>query len=110
MFVISIRYKFNFHFSYNGLVLKEEEEYYVYLLLSDNDITKIKQLFLIVDKKHINYQVSKISDEYILTDSGPKKGVYIKYNLSDEDKIVNNVIKLNFIYESTIFNKLKEMF
>ena len=110
MIVISVFYKFNFHFSYNGIVFGEEGEYYVYVLLSDNDIVKIKKVFLVVDKCHVSYKIFKISDEYILTDIGPKRGVYLKFDLNDDDKIVNNVISLNFVYESTLFNKLKEMF
>lgn len=109
MLIISLFYKFTFHFSYNGIVIYEEGEYYVSIILSDNEISKIKKVFLVVDKNHINYEVSKISSEYVLTESGPKREVQLKFNLNEEDKINNNVIILNFIYEKTIFNKLKEM-
>ena len=36
--------------------------------------------------------------------------VYLKFDFDDDKKIVNNILKLNFVYKSTIFDRLKEMF
>ena len=102
-------YKFEFHSSYNGIVLREENEYYVSIILSDNELKKIKKNLLIVDKEKINYEIEKISEEYVLTETGPKRLVYIKINLKDEEKIINNVVELNFTYKDTLYKKLKEM-
>ena len=52
----------------------------------------------------------KISDEYIISDNGPVRKVYLKFNLNDSDKIINNVLKLNFINRTTIFSYVKERF
>lgn len=105
---ISVFYKFNFSASYNGIV--SEEEYYVVVYLSDNGLQSIKKNVLIVDKVMVDYDIVKVSDDYILSDKGPVRSIYLKFNLNDNDKIVNNVLKLNFIYKSTIFNYVKERF
>jgi len=105
---ISVFLKFNFSVSYSGIV--SEEEYYVLVYISDNGLQNIKKNVLVVDKVSLDYDIVRISDEYVLSDNGPVRAVYFKFNLNDNDKIVNNVVKLNFVYKSTIFNYLKERF
>ena len=105
---ISVFLKFNFSVSYSGIV--SEEEYYVLVYISDNGLQNIKENVLVVDKVSLDYDIVRISDEYVLSDNGPVRAVYFKFNLSDNDKIVNNVVKLNFVYKNTIFNYLKERF
>ena len=107
--IISIFYKFNFIVSYNGFVVCEED-YYVVVYIDDNGIQNIKKNVLVVDKAELDYSIVKISDEYILSDNGPVRGVFLKFHLNDSDKIINNVLKLNFVYKSSIFNFVKEKF
>lgn len=107
--LLSIFYEFEFISSYTGIV-GLEDDYYVYVLLDDNEIIDIKNKQLVVNKDLVSYEIIKIDSEYILTDFGPKKGLYFKFNLNDDEKIVNNVLQLNFVYKKTILEKLKEDF
>ena len=104
---ISFFVKFDFVSSYSGFVLKEDD-YYVVLYISDNELSSIKKDVLVVDNVICNYDIYKISDEYVISDYGPVRMVYLKFNLDDSDKIINNVLKLNFINRTTIFNYVKE--
>ena len=109
MIFVSIFYKFHFYFSYIGFVCLEDD-YYVSLLLDNNEIDEIKKTFLVYDKNRVSYDIIKIDSDYVLTDTGSKRLVHIKFQLNDNDKIVNNVVSLKFGYESTLFGRLKEMF
>ncbi len=106
--LISFFIKFKFITSYSGIVVKEDE-FYVNLVLDDNGIQWLQKTYLLVDKERKDYSIVKISDEFYLTDKGPMRYVYLKFDIDDDKKIVNNVLKINFVYKSTIFNKLKEM-
>lgn len=99
--------KFNCISSYNGFVAKGDD-YYVVLYISDNGLQKLKKNVLVVDGKEYNYDIYMISDEYVLSESGPVRKVHLKFDLDNSDKIVNNVIKLNFVYKKTIFEYVKE--
>jgi len=106
---IVVFYKLNFCISYSGFVVKEDD-YYVSLYIDDNGLQNIKKNVLVVNKVNLDFDIVRISDDYVLTENGPMRCVYLKFNLDDGDKIINNVLKLNFIHKSTIFNKMKEMF
>lgn len=106
---ISFFVRFDFISSYNGFVIKEDD-YYVVLYLDDNGISRIKKNVLVVDNVMCEFDIFKISDEYIISDNGPVRKVYLKFNLNDSDKIINNVLKLNFINRTTIFSYVKERF
>lgn len=108
--IISVTQKFKFYFSYNGIIINEGGKFYVSCLLDDNELTKIKNTFLIYDKRKTNYEIIKIENEYVLTELGPKKLVYMNIDLNEEDKINNNVVKLYFGHKKTILEKIKEMF
>lgn len=102
--------KFNFCYRFNGLVLKDGDDFYVSTLVSDSDIKKIPDYSFLVDKKKVNYQIINISDEYVLTDGGLKRELSLKFDIIDDKKIVNNVLELIFIDNKTFFEKLKERF
>lgn len=103
-----IFFKINFCTSYNGFVVKGDR-YYVNMFISDNGIGQLQKTVLVVDGQVVDYSINKISDEYIPTDNGLVRSVLLDFNLSDSKKIVNNVVKLNFLEKTTIFNKVKEM-
>lgn len=107
--LFSIFYKINFSTSYNGFVVKGDR-YYVNMVLSDNDIQCLQKTKLVVDGQIINYSINSISDEYVLTENGSLRSVLLDFEIPIDKRIVNNVIKLNFIEKTTIFNKVKEMF
>lgn len=106
---ISIFCKFDFITSYNGIVVLEDD-FYLYLLLDNNEIVDIKKQNLVVDKKIVDFNIVKIDSDYVLTDSGPKKGVYLNFELNESDKIINNVISVKFVSKKTILDKMKEKF
>ena len=107
--LFSVFCKINFSTSYSGFVVKEDK-YYVNMFVNDNDICRIQKATLVVDGQVIGYSINRISDEYIPTDSGLVRSVLLDFEIDDSKKIVNNVIKLNFLEKNTIFNKVKEMF
>lgn len=108
LLVVSIFVKFNFITSYNGIVVKEDD-FYVGLVVSADDLVKIQKSSLIVDKDKKDFSIVSIGEEFVLTGQGSKKYVVLKFEFDDNEKIVNNVIKLNFINRCSIFSKLKEM-
>ena len=108
LILICIFVKFDFCFSHSGIVVKQDD-FYVSLYISDNDLQWIQNAFLVVDKVKVDYSIVKISDEYILSSSGPVRYIYLKFDFDDRYKIVNNVLKLDFISQKTIFSRLKEM-
>ena len=110
LIMLSLFYKFDFSDSYNGIVRMEEGNFYVYILVDDNDISKIRNQYLVVDKEKKEYQIIKIEQEYVFTDYGPMRGLYLEFNINDDDKILNNVLTLKFVSKKTIFDKLKENF
>ena len=107
--LFSIFYKIDFSTSYNGIVVKGDE-YYVNMFIDDNGICRIQKALLVVDGQVIQYSINQISDEYVPTDNGLVRSVLLDFDFDDDKKIVNNVIKLNFLEKTTIFNKVKEMF
>lgn len=106
--LFSIFIKISFSKSYSGFVVKEDD-FYVRVFLSDSEIQFLQNNELVVNGNIVSYDVISISDEYILSDELVRE-VIISFDLSDKDKIVNNVIELNFLEKNTIFNKVKEMF
>lgn len=106
---ISIFYKFNFSTSYDGYIVYEEG-YYVVVCLNDNELQSIKKNILVFDKKKQDFDIVKISDEYILSNNGPVRSVYLSFNFDDKYKIINNILKINFVNKNTIFNVVKGMF
>ena len=107
--LFSVFYEFNFSTSYSGIVVKEDR-YYVNMFISDNGIWQLQKNVLVVDGQVVDYSIKKSSDEYVPTDNGLVRSVLLDLDLDDSKKIVNNVVKLNFLEKTTIFNKIKEMF
>lgn len=106
--LFSIFCKVNFNTSYNGIVVKGDK-YYVDVYITDNGIQWLQKTVLVVDGQVTNYSINKISDEYVFTDNSLVRSVLLDFDLDDSKKIINNVIKLNFLEKTTIFNKVKEM-
>ena len=97
--------KFSFSYRYNGYVLKDGVDYYVYILVSDNELKILQNNTLLVDGNNIEYEIIGISNDYIYD---LKREVYLKFDISDDKKIVNNVLDLVFIFKKTIFEMVKE--
>lgn len=102
--------KFNFCYRYSGFVLEEGEEFYVYIMASDSWISKLQNIPLVIDKNSVSYDIIRIGREYILTESGIRREVLLKFDIDDNKKIVNNVLELCFLRKMTFFDKMKEMF
>lgn len=108
IFFISLFVKFNFSTSYTGVVVKDGD-FYVSVVVSADDLQRLQKNSLVVNKEKKDYSVVSISEDYVITDNGPMKYVVLKFDIDIDERIVNNVIKLNFIHRCTIFSKLKEM-
>ena len=77
------------------------------MFLDDNGIQFLQKNELVVDGDVVDYNIVRISDEH---GSNMTRTVILDFDLSHNDKIVNNVIELHFLEKSTIFNKVKELF
>lgn len=108
LLIVVLFIKFEFNHSYIGVVRMEDDSY-VYLLVNDTDIPKISTKKIFLDKKYYEYKIIKIDGDYTLTENGPKRGLYIKFDLDDSYKINNNVIPIKFIFKKTIFERFKEL-
>ena len=106
--VVCFCVKFSFNKGYSGVVFKDGD-FYVSLDLSDNDLQRIQASLLVVNKVETEFSIVRISDDYMLSSSGPVRRIYLKFDFDDKYKIQNNVIKLNFISKKTIFSRLREM-
>lgn len=99
--------KFDFRYRYSGLVLKDGE-YYVSILV-DNSWFNLQNCTLLVDKEKKDYSIISISSDYTITDNGLRKLVVLKFDISDDKRIVNNVLNLYFVRRMTFLDKIKEM-
>lgn len=107
--ILCLVLKIDFSVSYSSIVVKEDD-FLAYVLVKDSDIQYISKSFLVIDGVGVDYSIDRISEDYVLTENGPMKYVYLKFDMDEKYKIINNVIKLNFVHRETIFNKVKEMF
>ena len=99
--------KFRFFDRYSGLVLKDGD-YYVSILV-DSSWFNIQNYSLLVDKEKKDYSIVSISSDYTITDSGLKMEVILKFDINNDDRIVNNVLNLYFVRKMTFLEKIKEM-
>ena len=108
-FVIFFFVKFSFSYRYNGIVLKEGDDYYVSVLVSDNELRKIQVLELLVDGKKNNFNIVSISDGYSLS-YALKREVILETDLSSDKRILNNIIELVFVDKKTFFERMKDIY
>ena len=106
-FYIFFFMRFSFSYRYNGYVFKDGDDFYVYILVSDDELKILQNNTLLVEGKIINYDIIGISDDYVYN---LKREVYLKFDIEDNKKITNNVLNLVFIFRKTIFEKVKERF
>lgn len=109
IFFIMFFVKFDFSYGYNGLVIKDGENFYVSVMVSDSELKKLPSYSFIVNNNCIDYEIISIGGDYVLTDSGLKRELILSFDIGDDKKIVNNVLDLYFISKKTFFNKIKEM-
>ena len=102
---ISLFVKFSFIDSYIGVVGKDSD-YYVYILIDDNRLASLSKRYLVYDGRMVDYKITSIDDDYVLTEGGVKR--YVRLSFDFDDKIINNTMKLNFLYDCTIFEYVKE--
>lgn len=101
--------KFDFSYGYNGLVIKDGDNFYVSIMVSDSELKKLPNYSFVVNKSSIDYEIINISNEYVLTDSGLKRELILSFDIDSDKKIVNNVLDLYFVSKKTFFDKIKEM-
>ena len=104
--LFSLSIKINFSTSYDGIVVKGED-FYVRIFLNDSSIRFIQKNSLVVDGNVVDYSIVSISDDYIVPGL---KSVLIDFDMEDNLKINNNIIRLHFIENKTIFERVKESF
>lgn len=104
--LFSLFFKIDFSTSYDGLVVKEDD-FYVRIILDDSSVRFIKKNTLVVDGNVVDYNIISISDDYVVPGL---RSVLLDFDLDDDVKINNNIIKLHFLEKKTIFERMKERF
>ena len=99
-------FKFDFCTSYDGYVVKGDE-FYVRTFLNDSSIRDIQKNTLVVNGNVVDYNIISISDEYVLPGL---RSVMFKFEMEDDMKVVNNIIRLHFLDRMTFFERIKERF
>lgn len=108
-FIIFFFVKFSFSYRYNGLVLREGDDFYVSVIVSDSELRKIQVLELLVDGKKNNFNIVSISDGYSLS-YALKREVILETDLSSDKRILNNIIELVFVDKKTFFERMKDIY
>ena len=98
--------KIDFCTSYDGYVVKGDE-FYVRAFLNDSSIWDIQKNTLVVNGNVVDYDIISISDEYVVPGL---KTVLFKFDLDDDMKVVNNIVRLHFLDRMTFFEIIKERF
>lgn len=96
---------FNIYNTYNGLVIVDNDEFYISLNLEKSDFPINKNNKLYIKDKNYKYKILSIQDNNIL----------ISIKLKDDIKINNNIVVVNILKNRTtlfkiIKNKIKKGF
>lgn len=104
---VSLFYEYKVIKTYQATVVNQNNNYYLNLYLTDNELLKFNQKKIYIDNKLVNKTVIAISSEYILTEIGKFRLVTLETEINEIDKINNNVIEIK-IYErdTTIMKEL----
>lgn len=104
---VSLFYEYKVIKTYQATVVNQNNNYYLNLYLTDEEVLKFNQKKIYVNNKLVNKKVIAISSEYILTEIGKFRLVTLETIINEFDKINNNVIEIK-IYErdTTIMKEL----
>ncbi len=94
---------------YEGLVQKDNQDYYINILVLERDVNNITNKTLLIDNKKKDYKVINISSDYYLDNNQRYREVTLKTIINKYSIINNNILELKFIIgKTTIYQLFKE--
>lgn len=91
---ISLFYEYKIFKTYQATVINQNNNYYLNLYLTDEQLIKFNNKSIYIDKKLVNKKIISISSDYILTELGKFRLVTLETEIKETDKIVNNIIEI----------------
>ena len=95
---ISLFYEYKIFSTYQGIVKNINDNYYLTIYLTDNELIKFNQKNMYINKKQVSKKIIDISDGYEITELGNFRLITLDTEIKNKDKINNNIIEVQ-IYE-----------
>lgn len=104
--IVGIYYEYPQYLNYRGNIIKEKKEYFIKVLVLEDDLLKIKKGKLILNKKNMDFNIKYIEPVYYL-DSNEQKyyEVVLNSKLQEDLKVENNPILIKFELPKTTLIK-----
>lgn len=102
---VSLFYEYKVIKTYQATVVNQNNNYYLNLYLTDEEVLKFNQKKIYINNKLVNKKVIAISSEYILTEIGKFRLVTLETIINEFDKINNNVIEIKIHERDTTIMK-----
>lgn len=95
---ISLFYEYKIFSTYQGIIKKINDNYYLTMYLTDDDLIKFNQKKMYINKKQVSKKIIDISEDYEITELGKFRLIILDTEIKNKDKINNNIIEVQ-IYE-----------
>lgn len=96
---------------YQGIVVKQENEYFVKLYMSQEKTPTFMHSKLTINRQNRNFEVIKITNSYELGFVSGYVEFLLKMELQDSEKIENNLLEITSLESrQTLFQKWSETF
>ena len=107
---ISLFYEYKIFSTYQGIIKNINDNYYLTMYLTDDDLIKFNQKKMYINKKQVSKKIIDISEDYEITELGKFRLIILDTEIKNKDKINNNIIEVQ-IYErkTTIMKEIKKI-
>lgn len=102
---ISLFHKYKIFKTYQATVIHQNDNYYLNLYLTDQQLIKFNYKTMYIDNKLVSKKIISISSDYILTELGKFRLVTLDTNINKDDKINNNLIEIKIHERNTTIMK-----
>ena len=106
LIIFSCFFKYNSYNKFKAVILKNSNDYYLKILVAEEDLANINTNILIINNKEYIYKIKNISSDYVL-DETFNKYYEVLLELKIEPKLVinNNIIDIKIKGIKTTFIK-----
>ncbi len=101
--LIGNNYKYNKYMITEGIVINQDNNFYVKTYIKKDFINNIFDKLLIINNKHTHFKIINIGNEYLLDKQNLYVEVILKINLNNNLLIQNNLINLKWLLGKTTF-------
>ena len=107
---ISLFYEYKIFSTYQGIIKNINDNYYLTMYLTDDDLIKFNQKKMYINKKQVSKKIIDIREDYEITELGKFRLIILDTEIKNKDKINNNIIEVQ-IYErkTTIMKEIKKI-